>query len=132
MATIALATMIGSAVVNATAFAGGSYIFHLIESGNAAEERKRHDVALETLNKQTATWNEARARHIDFLAEQRSKERRAKSDFIDMKYALHQYEKENRKPVLSDFYSPSEKQKKYEQIYVAGGIVSSAAIGNML
>ena len=132
MATVALATMIGSAVVNATAFAGGSYLFHLIESGNAAEERKRHNIAMETLNQETASWNEARAKHIDFLAEQRVKERRAKSDFIDMKYALHQFEKENRKPVLTDFYIPSAKQKQYEQIYVAGGIIGSAAIGHML
>jgi len=129
---VALVTLIGSAVVNATAFAGGSYIFHLIESGEASEERKRHDIALETLNKQTTEYNERRAKHIDFLAEQRSKERRAKSDFSDMKYALQQFEKENRKPVLSDYYIPSEKQRKYEQIYVASGIIGSAALGNML
>ena len=129
---VALVTLIGSAVVNATAFAGGSYIFHLVEAGEASEERKRHDIALETLNKQTTEYNERRAKHIDFLAEQRSKERRAKSDFSDMKYALQQFEKENRKPVLSDYYIPSEKQRKYEQIYVASGIIGSAALGNML
>ena len=129
---VAVATLIGTAVVNATAFAGGSYLFHLIESGDAAAERKRHDLALEQLNKETATWSERRAKHIDYLNDLHEKEIRAQSDFTDMKDALSQYENLNRKPVLSDYYTPSVKQKQYEQMYVASGIVGSATIGNML
>ena len=46
MASIVI--MIGGAVINVTAFAGGSYLTeYLSEDQNSAEEEKRHDLAVE-------------------------------------------------------------------------------------
>jgi len=43
----AIGMMIGGAVVNALAFTGGNYLSSMFEkSGEAEEERKRHDLAI--------------------------------------------------------------------------------------
>ena len=55
---IAVAMMIGGAVVNASAFTGSNYLFsHLGKSGDAEAERKRHDKALEQLEEAQAAWS---------------------------------------------------------------------------
>ena len=44
--------MIGGAVVNALAFTGGNYLFSLLgRSDEAEKERKRHDLAIEALQR---------------------------------------------------------------------------------
>ena len=53
MATIAL--MVGGAITNALAFSGSNFIFSQMSS---AEERKRHDLAMEKLQHERDTWNE--------------------------------------------------------------------------
>ena len=61
----AIAMMAGGAIVNAFAFSGSNYLFHSLE-GNSAEERKRHDLAIEKLNRATEEWNEKRLNTLDF------------------------------------------------------------------
>ena len=43
--------LIGGALVNALAFTGSSYLFHRLSVDNIDAERKRHDAAIEALQK---------------------------------------------------------------------------------
>ena len=49
MASIAM--LIGEALANALAFTGSSYLFHRPSADNIDDERKRHDAAIEALQK---------------------------------------------------------------------------------
>ena len=49
MASIAM--LIGGALANALAFTGSSYLFHRLSADNIDAERKRHDAAIEALQK---------------------------------------------------------------------------------
>ena len=48
--------LIGGALVNALAFTGSSYLFHRLSADNIDAERKRHDVAIEALQKAQIEW----------------------------------------------------------------------------
>ena len=48
--------LIGSASANALAFAGSSYLFHRLSANNIDAERKRHDAAIEALQKPHIEW----------------------------------------------------------------------------
>ena len=54
MASIAM--LIGGAVANALAFTGSSYLFHRLSADNIDAERKRHDAAIENLQKAQVEW----------------------------------------------------------------------------
>ena len=48
--------LIGGALVNALAFTGSSYLFHRLTADNIDTERKRHDTAIEALQKAQIEW----------------------------------------------------------------------------
>ena len=127
-----LLMMLGGAVANATAFIGGNAIFHALDAQNAAEERKRHDLALEKLQKENAEWSQNRIKHLDYLSERRLHEQQAKSNILDMKDSIRQYDRLNPEPKLEHFYKPSFTQKSYEQAYIAGSIIGSAALSKFI
>ena len=54
MASIAM--LIGSALVNALDFTGSSYLFHRLSADNIDVERKRHDSAIEALQRAQIEW----------------------------------------------------------------------------
>ena len=54
MASIAM--LIGGALVNALAFTGSNYLFHRLSADNIDAERKRHDLAIEKLQKAQIEW----------------------------------------------------------------------------
>ena len=54
MASIAM--LIGGALANALAFTGSSYLFHRLFADNIDAERKRHDAAVEALQKAQIEW----------------------------------------------------------------------------
>ena len=124
----AVVMMIGGAVTNALAFTGGNYLFSHMGS-NADEERKRHDKALEQLEAAQAKWNKERTQRLDFINEQLRKEHHAVQNFDDVDQAMKQYYYATGKnlqlppkPKLSNFYNPSEDQKKREIAFVVGGM----------
>ncbi|CAC5413695.1 unnamed protein product [Mytilus coruscus] len=87
---------------------------------NANEEKIRHDKAIEKLEKAQQDWNKRRTQRLDFINEQLQKEHHAEHTFEDVDQAMKQYyyitSKQltplSPKPKLSDFYTPSEDQKK--------------------
>ena len=125
----AVAMMIGGAVTNALAFTGGNYLFSHMGS-NADEERKRHDKAMEQLEAAQAKWSKERTQRLDFINEQLQKEHHAEQEFSDVDTAMKQYYYITGKelpelgpePTLSDFYTPSEDQKKREISFIIGGM----------
>ena len=51
-----IAKLIGGALANALAFTGTSYLFHRLSADNIVAERKRHDAAIEDLQKTQMEW----------------------------------------------------------------------------
>ena len=54
MASIVM--LIGGTLTNALAFTGSSYLFHRLSADNINGERKRHDSAIEALQKAQIEW----------------------------------------------------------------------------
>ena len=48
---VSVGLLIGYALENALAFTGNSYLFHRLSADNIDAERKRHDSAIEALQK---------------------------------------------------------------------------------
>ena len=48
--------LIGGALANALAFNGSSYLFDRLSADNINAERKRHDAAIEALQKALVEW----------------------------------------------------------------------------
>ena len=54
MASVAM--LIGGALANALAFTGSSYLFHRLSANSIDTQRKRHDLAIEQLQKAEIEW----------------------------------------------------------------------------
>ena len=129
MASIAM--MLGGALANALAFTGSSYLFSTLHKEDLTNERKRHDLAVEQLTRAQIQWNRKRQERIDFINKQFRAERRAEAKFTELNDAMREYHnvfgKELNplppKPVLSDFYHPSENQHFREIAFITLGMV---------
>ena len=62
---------------NALAFTGSSYLFHGLSADNIDAERKRHDAAIEALQKAQIEWIHKRQQRINFINNQLRLERKA-------------------------------------------------------
>ena len=58
--------LIGGAIANALAFTGSSYLFHRLSADNIDTERKRHDAAIEVLQKAQIEWTHKHQQKIEF------------------------------------------------------------------
>ena len=57
---------VGGAVMNTLAFSGTNFLFsNLMDHGEI--ERKRHDLAVEKLQRARNEWNEKRMKRLDFI-----------------------------------------------------------------
>ena len=86
MASIAM--LIGGALANALAFTGSSYLFHRLSADNIDAERKRHDAAIEALQKAQMEWADKRQ---DFINNQLRLERKAETKFTELNDAMREY-----------------------------------------
>ena len=116
MASVAM--LIGGALSNALAFTGSSYLFHRLSADSINKERKRHDAAIEQLQKAQIEWAHKHQQRIDFINNQLRLERRAEVKFTELNNAVREYHEVfghelpplPREPVLSDYYSPTDEQ----------------------
>ena len=132
MATIAL--MVGSAIVNALAFTGGNYLFSKLGKQGADEERIRHDKALEEFQTAQQEYTRKRQERLDYLNDRNVAQIRSENTYHDVEQAMQEYylitagqnpdipEIEN-EPKFGEFYKPSDEQKGYELLFMAGGLV---------
>ena len=108
--------LIGGALVNALAFTGSNYLFSSLSKESIDKERKRHDKAIEDLQRAQIEWAKKRQERLDYINSEIAKEHEAEKRFMDLNSAMQQYfivtgrqlEPLPPKPVLSDFYVPSE------------------------
>ena len=127
----------GGAVVNALAFTGGNYLFSMLgdKSAEAEKERKRHDLAIEELQRSHANYQHKRQLRRDYLNQQLQAEQHSAQVF-DVDVAMREYwlvtggdesklkavPEDGKEPKLSDYYSPSETQQQYELAFIVGGL----------
>ena len=89
MASIAM--MLGGALANAVAFTGSGYLFNHLSRGDIESERKRHDEAIEQLQKAQIEWNKKRQQKIDFINNRLLKEKKAERRFNELNNAMREY-----------------------------------------
>ena len=89
MASIAM--LIGGALANALAFTGSSYLFHRLSADNIDAERKRHDAAIEALQKAQMEWAHKRQQRIDLINKQLRLERKVETKFTELNDAMREY-----------------------------------------
>ena len=82
MASVAM--LIGGALANALAFTGSSYLFYRLSADNIDTERKRHDAAIEALQRAQIEWAHKCQERIDFINKQLRLERKAGVKFTDL------------------------------------------------
>ena len=73
---------IGGAVVNALAFSGTNFVFSRL-TDHGEEERKRHDLALEKLQRARDEWNKDRMKRLDFVNMKRLREKNEARVYIN-------------------------------------------------
>ena len=129
--------LIGSALANALAFTGNSYLFHRLSADIIDAEGKRHDAAIEDLQKAQIEWAHMRQERIDFINKQLRLERKAETKFTELNDTVREYHEVfghelpplPREPVLSDFYTPTDEQHYRELGFIA---LSMTGIGEVL
>lgn len=130
MAT-AVALIIGGAIANAFAFVGTNYFFHR----NTTDERKRHDLAVEHLQRANSEYSKERLSMLDYINSELRKQKLADKDFNNIDVALqvyNNYSKSNlflsTQPKLSDFYQLNTKQKFGEYTFIGLTLAGTALL----
>ena len=111
---------IGGAVVNALAFSDTNFVFSRL-TDHGAEEHKRHDLALEKLQRARDEWNRDRMKSFDFMNKKLREKNEVRTNIDNVDKAMLEYYRLFAKqikllppePELSDFHHPSEAQKKW-------------------
>ena len=141
---VAIASIIGGAEANALPFTSSPGAAKaLCGDGGLMEEAKRHNAALEQLQKAQAQYNKKRADAIDKrnarLVAEGATTRRLDDDVEASQLYKEVMSYKGRQlddsllnisaPILSDYYMPSDDQKIREYMFVAGGGFAGTVIG---
>ena len=94
----------------------------------------RHNKAIENLQRDQIEWAKERQERLDHINNQIIKEHKAKKKFTDLNSAMQQYflvtgrqlEPSPPKPVLSDFYVPSEDHHNRELAFITLSMIGIA------
>ena len=116
---------IGGAVVNALAFSGTNFVFSRL-TDHGAKEHKKHDLALEKLQRVRDKWNEDRMKRLDFINKRLREKNEARAYINNVDEAMLEYYQVFAKqirplppePELSDFYHLPEAPKNSELLFV--------------
>ena len=127
--------LIRGAPINALAFTGSNYLFSSLSKESIDKERKRHDKAIEDLQRAQIEWAEKRQERLDYINNQIMKEHKAEERFMDLNSAMQQYflvtgrqlEPLPPKPVLSNFYVPSEDHHNHELAFITLSMIGIGA-----
>ena len=127
--------LIGGAMINALAFSGSNFLFSRLSRESIDTERKRHDKAIEDLQRAQINWAKKRQERLDYINNQIIKERKAEKRFTDLNSAMQEYfivtgrqlEQLPPKPVLSDFYVPSEDHHNRELAFITLSMIRIGA-----
>ena len=81
---------IGGAMVNALAFSGTNFFFSRL-TDHGAEERKRHDLALEKLQRAKYDGNRDRMKRLDFMNKRLREKNELRTSINNVDEAMLQY-----------------------------------------
>ena len=81
---------VGGAVVNALVFSGTNYIFSRL-TDHGVEERKRHDLALEKLQRTRDEWDRYRMNQLDFINKRLREKNEARAYINNVDEAIVEY-----------------------------------------
>ena len=134
MASIGM--LIGGALVNALAFSGSGFLFQHLSKKSIDEERRRHDKAIEKLDRAQMEWQRKRQERIDYINEQLMKEKKAEQKFSELDDAMREYNRVFKtqlsplppRPILSDYYTPSDEQHDRELAFIAIGMITIGGV----
>ena len=129
--------LIGGTLANALAFTGSSYLFHRLLKDSIDRERKRHDLAIEQLQKAQIEWAHKCQQRIDFINKQLRLERASEVKFTELNDAVREYHEVfghqlpslPQELVLSNYYTPTNEQHYRELGFIA---LSMIGIGGVL
>ena len=127
--------LIGGAIINALAFSGSNFLFSSLSKESIDKERIRHDKATEDLQRAQIEWAKRRQERLDYINNEIVKECKAEKRFTDLNSAMQQYfivtgrqlERLPPKPVLSDFYVPSEDHHNRELVCITLSMIGMGA-----
>ncbi len=85
--------MVAGGLFNAVAFAGAGYLFQKLNKSGYGEETRRHDLALEKLEKARQEWNQKDIERQEKMAALRRERSDADADFKNINKALKDYER---------------------------------------
>ena len=83
--------LIRGLLANALAFTGSSYLFSKLSKDSIDKERKRHDLAIEQLQKAQIKWAQLRQERTDFINKQLRLERKVETKFTELNDAMREY-----------------------------------------
>ena len=83
--------LIGRAIVNALAFTGSNYLFSSLSKELIDKEQKRHDKAIEDLQRAQIEWSKKTQERLDYINNEIMKEHKAEKRFADLHSAMQQY-----------------------------------------
>ena len=87
---VSLLFTISDAVVNALAFSSTNFVFSRL-TDHDAEERKRHDLALEKLQTARDEWNRDRMKRLDFMNRRLHEKNEARTYINNVDEAMLEY-----------------------------------------
>ena len=127
--------LIGGALINALAFSGSNFLFSSLSKESIDKEQKRHDKAIEDLQRAQTEWAKKRQERLDYINNKIIKEHKAEKRFMDLNSAMQEYflmtgrqlEPLPPKPVLSNFYVPSEDHHNRELAFIRLSMIGIGA-----
>ena len=110
-------------------------MFSNLSKESIDKERKRHDKAIEDLQRAQIEWAKKRQERLDYINSEIVKEHEAEKRFMDLNSAMQQYfivtgrqlEPLPPKPVLSNFYVPSEDHHNHELAFMTLSMIGIGA-----
>ena len=132
---VSLLAIGASAAINALAFSGTNYIFSKF-SDHGETERKRHNIALEDLQRDRDEWNKERLKRLDFINKRLTDKKEARDYIRNLDSAMLEYYRVfgiklkplPPEPQLSDYYNASDQQKSGELLFVIAGTATGSYI----
>ena len=79
--------LIGGAFINALAFSGSNFLSSSLSKESIDKERKRHDRAIEDLQRAQIEWAKKRQERLDYINNDIMKEHKAEKRFTDLNSA---------------------------------------------
>ena len=80
--------LIRGALINAIAFSGSNFLFSSLYKDSIDNERKRHDKAIEDMQRAQIEWAKKRQEQLDYINNEIMKEHNAEKRFMDLNSAM--------------------------------------------